>query len=209
VSLNFNFPNIVTSSPVFFRSFTAAASPYNSTITASVNGQQILAHNINAIVADAYSDAYHTNNFSSGSFDVNSQQTGTFTAPAANFSVQYTFNNPDGNGTSNGYIYNLTLNATRSLAFTGGFMFFRGIASIGAGNSQFNIGSATSGMQVWDVTDITAIQNIQPITTGSSSYNINTESSKRTGSGRCKQQLLYTKCSRQSRQSEPARHRPT
>ena len=174
VSLSFNFPNVVTSLPVFFRSFTAAASPYNSTITASVNGQPILTHGINGIVADAYSDAYHTNNFSSGSFDNGSQQIGTFTAPAANFSIQYTFNNPDPNGTSNGYIYNLTLNATRSLTFTGGFMFFRSIASIGAGNSQFNIGSPTSGMQVWDVTDITAIQNIQPVT-GSSSYNINTD----------------------------------
>jgi hypothetical protein len=169
-TISFSFPNIVSSSQVYFASYAAASSPYNSTITATVNGRQVLSHQIGYIATNAYPDAFHTNAFDSGTFDASSVITGTFAAPSSTFAVTYNFNNPDVNGTSNGYIYNLTLNATRALTFTGNFMFFRSIASVGTGNTQFNIGSATSGMQVWDVTDVTAVQHIGPVSTGSASY---------------------------------------
>ncbi|MCW3128457.1 MAG: hypothetical protein JWO03_4115 [Bacteroidetes bacterium] len=160
ININFNFPNLVTSSPVRFSSGVAAASPYGSTISASVNGQQLVSHQIAYIQESAYPDAFHTDNGFSGDFNGSTIKTGSFNTASSAFAVTYTFSNPDVNGTSVGYIYNLTLNAVRSLTFTGNFMFFRSTASVGAGNTQFNIGNTTSGTHLWDVSDITSIQDI-------------------------------------------------
>ena len=155
-TINFSFPNIITSSRVRFSSTVFANSPYNSSFALTVNnGTQIAAHQTGGISVSAYPDAYE-----------GSSQTGTFAAPSGNFSLTYTFDNPDGSGSSYGYIYNLTLNAKRALSFTGGSMFFRSIASIGAGSiSQFDLSSPGETTHIWDVSDITAIQEITPVST--------------------------------------------
>lgn len=162
VNLSFTFPNIVTSAPVWYKSLTAAASPYNSSISTSVNGQNLLTQNFSYIHNDAYPDAYHTGpDPYEISFDSPSAiRTGTFNVSTSSLDVTYTYSNPDVNSTSLGYIYNLMLNAKRSLTFTGNFMFFRSVASVGPGNTQFTISGAPSGLHLWDVTDITAIQDI-------------------------------------------------
>ena len=154
VTLNFSFPNIA--SPVRFYSSVVGVSAYSSTITASLNGsQQVASHYTGGIAASDYPDQYESN-----------AQAGTFNA-SDNFSLVYNFNNPDATGSSFGYIYNVTLNAKRNLIFTGGAMFFRSIASIGASSvSQFNLSSANGTTHIWDVTDITAIQEISQTSTG-------------------------------------------
>ncbi|MCW3126448.1 MAG: hypothetical protein JWO03_2106 [Bacteroidetes bacterium] len=170
VNIAFDFPNLVTSVPVYFASFVAAASPYASTISASVNGTQILSHHIGFIEDSDYPDAYHTWD-SGAAYDAHALKTGMAIVPGANFSVTYNFNNPDVNGTSLGYIHKLTVNATRALSFTGNFMFIRSAASAGTGNvSSFNISNTPAGLHVWDVTDITSIKDISPTISGGSDF---------------------------------------
>lgn len=157
VTVNFNMPNIVTSAPVRVYSFAAASSAYASTIRVSAGGQTILTHSISGISVSDYPDAYHVD----GGDDVFSRPlTGSFTPSSSSFDLTYTFSNPDGNGNSFGYIHNVTINATRALTFTGNYMSFRSLASVGSGPTQFTVASATSGMHVWDVTDIGSIQDI-------------------------------------------------
>lgn len=156
-TVSFSMPNVVSSVPVKLYSYAAATSAYASTIYVSVNGQNLLAHSCTGIGSPDYPDAYHTDNGNNFTYP----KTASFTAPSSNFDLTYTFSNPDANGNSFGYIYNVTINATRSLNFTGTFMPFRSLASVGAGPTTFSFASTTPGMHVWDVTDITAIQDIQ------------------------------------------------
>lgn len=156
-TISFNIPNLVPSVPVRLYSFAAAASSYASTIRVSIGSQTILTHSLSGISIADYPDAYHAD----GGDDVFSTPvTGTFTPSSPAFDLTYTFNNPDVNGTSFGYIYNVTLNATRYLTFSGSYMGFRSLASVGAGATEFTIANASTGLHVWDVTDITSIQDI-------------------------------------------------
>ena len=157
-AVNFAFPNIVTSAPVSFFSEVFGASTYGSNFIVNLNGGTQIANQhtngISSLGVDAYANAY----------DINIA-TGTFAAPSATFSLVYNFNNPDPNGTSQGFIYNVTLQAKRALTFTGGSMFFRSLASMGS-VSQFNVASASSGMHVWDISDITEVKDISGTNTG-------------------------------------------
>ena len=169
-TINFNFPNIITSSRVRFSSTVFANSAYSSTFAVTLNnGTQIASMGTGAVQVADYMNAYEVGS-----------QTGTFTAPSGNFSLTYTFNNPDASGSSFGYIYNLVLNAKRALTFTGGSMLFRSIASAGAGHiSEFDMSGATGSTHIWDVSDITAIQEITPISnSGTLSFIVPTPSMK-------------------------------
>lgn len=159
VNINFNFPNLITSSPIKFASEAVASSPYNSTIFTTLNGVQVFAQNITTTtsVAQDYPNAFDTQ--ASGQ-----TLSGTFSSASGSFSLVYNFSNPDPNGTSYGYIQSLVLNAKRALTFTGGNLFFRSISATGPGNiSQFNLSSATSTTHIWDISSITSIQEISPV----------------------------------------------
>jgi hypothetical protein len=151
-TVNFNFPNIIASSPVKYSATSVASSSYPSTVSVSLNsGSQIFSQNISSTDLGAdYPNIY-----------ASSSSNGTFIAPSGSFSFTYNFSNPDQTGSSVGYIYNIILNAKRSLTFTGGSMCFRSISSIGPSNvSQFNLAAATATTHIWDVSNITAIQEI-------------------------------------------------
>lgn len=154
-TLNFSFPNLVTSSGVRFSSTVWGVSGYGSTFNVSLNGsQQIASQYTGGISLSDYPDTYEPN-----------YQSGTMHPSSDNFSIVYTFSNPDASGSSFGYIYNVTLNAKRNLTFTGGSMFFRSIAAQGQA-SQFNMGNATGTTHIWDVTDITAVSEISQSSPG-------------------------------------------
>ncbi|MFN8277708.1 MAG: type IX secretion system sortase PorU [Chitinophagales bacterium] len=142
-SFSFEFPNLNTGVPVKVKSRVVAKSPYNSTITLSVNSNTVLTHNVGIIVPTDYPDAYQESNSS-----------GTFTGNSNTLNFKYSFSNPDGSGTSAGYIDYLEVNVKRSLQFGSNQLAFRVAASAGSGNvSQFTIGNAGSNVQVLDVTD--------------------------------------------------------
>lgn len=169
-TINFSFPNIITSSRVQCSSSVMANSAYSSYFTVNLNGgQQLFTQSTSNVVANSYSDAFEPSYYS-----------GTFTAPSDNFSLVYNFNNPDATGSSFGYIYNVTLNAKRALTYIGGgAMFFRSIASIGSGNvSQFNVANATANMHIWDISDITAVKEIGTPSAGTMSFAVQTPSLK-------------------------------
>jgi hypothetical protein len=151
-TVNFNFPNIITSSPVRYTSTAVASSLYNSTFAVTLNnGQHILTHNDSGTdLNDPYPNIYTSDT-----------ETGTFSTSSGSFSFTYNFSNPDQTGASVGYIYNVVLNAKRAMTFTGVSMLFRSIASIGTGHiSTFHLASANSTTHIWDVTNITAVQEI-------------------------------------------------
>ena len=165
-TLNFSFPNIISSYPVQYSSTVLAASnQYASTFTANLNGgQQVISQSVSAIpTVPDYPDSYE-----------DSQQSGAFTAPSDNFTLVYNYSNPDPNGASNGYLYNVSLHARRSLAFTGGSMFFRSMAAIGH-TPQFAMTGATGSTHIWDITDITSIKDISGTNTGGTfSFSVST-----------------------------------
>ena len=166
-TVNFNFPNIITSSPVSYSSTVVASSLYSSLIGVTLNNsQQITTHTPAATdLNDAYPFIYQPDS-----------RSGVFSVPSGSFSLTYTFSNPDQTGASAGYIYNVVLNAKRAMTFTGGSMLFRSISSVGASNiSQFNLSSATSTTHIWDVSDITAVQEIAGTnTSGTLSFTVPT-----------------------------------
>ena len=151
-TVNFNFPNLITSSPVRYTSSIVGSSVYSSTISVTLNNsQQITTHATQATDLNA---AYPT-------IYIPDSRSGSFSVPSGSFSLTYNFSNPDQTGASVGYIYNVVLNAKRALTFTGGYMFFRSMTSIGPSNiSQFNLASATATTHIWDVSNITTVQEI-------------------------------------------------
>ncbi|MFN8308603.1 MAG: type IX secretion system sortase PorU [Chitinophagales bacterium] len=149
-SFSFDFPNLNTGVPIFVKSRVAANSPYNSTISITVNGQALFSQNIGNISPNAYPDMYHDNT-----------ALANFTSGSSNLTFNYTFSNPDGSGSSLGYIDYLEINLKRMLQMSGSQVAFRAVASVGASNiTQFNIGNFSGSMQVWDITDQASVNAI-------------------------------------------------
>jgi hypothetical protein len=158
-TINFSFPNLITSSPVKYSSSVAGVSAYTSMFNVTLNGTQVFTHTTGGIGASDYPDAFEP-----------ASASGTFSSSSGAFSLVYNFVNPDPNGTSFGYIYQVVLNAKRALTFTGGSMFFRSIAAIGPGKiTQFNLSGTTATTHIWDVSGITTIQEVSPISPPTSS----------------------------------------
>ena len=155
-SVAFAFPNLIASVPIHYSSSVAAYSPYSSTFTVSLGTQQLFTHSTTGITTSDYTDVYHDQTLS-----------GTFSTSFDNLPLTYTYSNPDVSGSSNGYIYNITLNAKRALTYTGGFMPFRSVASVSSGAvSQFTLANANTNTHIWDITDITSIQDISSTLSG-------------------------------------------
>jgi hypothetical protein len=132
ISFSFDFPNLITASPVKYTSDVAANSPYSSTITLTGNGQTIATQNISGIPEYTYKPVYEDN-----------VKTGSFFSSANQIAFNYNFNNPDQNSTSNGYINYLEVVAKRALSLTGSAMPFRNADVTGAGNTtQFTLNNA-------------------------------------------------------------------
>ncbi|MBP6516504.1 MAG: type IX secretion system sortase PorU [Chitinophagales bacterium] len=167
ISFSFDFPNIVTSSPVKYTSDVAANSPYSSTITLTGNGQVIASQNISGIPEYTYKPVFEEN-----------VKKGSFFAASNQISFNYNFNNPDPNSTSNGYINYLEVVAKRLLTLTGNAMPFRNADVTGMGNTtQFTLNNANSNTTIWDVTDPTNAISIATQLNGSTltfNYETNT-----------------------------------
>lgn len=157
-SFSFNFPNLITSSPIKFNTRVAGNSSYSSSFVINANGQQI------ATVSTPYnisSDPYH-DSYGASSKSVN------FTSNSDQINLDFNFNSPDPNGNSYGYIDYFEMNAKRALSFTGNAMPFRNATSAGAGNiSQFNLSNANGNIQIWDITDAQNAKQIASSLSGS------------------------------------------
>jgi hypothetical protein len=166
-TFNFNFPNLVTSSPVRLKSSVAAKTSSGSNTQVSINGQQLINHNEPGISAGSYPP---------GALPYIASAVYNATSDAIN--VGYTFNiSSDPTGTAAVYIDWFELLLKRGLSMSGDFMSFRSIESIGSGNiSQFVLNNANGNTRVWNVTDISSITQMGGTLSGSAfSFNATTD----------------------------------
>lgn len=139
-SFEFNFPNIVTSSPVKLYANLASSSFGNTSFQVSANQQNV--GTVNIIPLPDFTSAVE-----------NFLET-TFNASGPNVSVKLTYNN-GGVPASRGYVDYIILEAKRNLSGYGNQFIFRNLeeeTNIGVG--QYTLSNASSISQVWDVTDI-------------------------------------------------------
>jgi hypothetical protein len=82
--------------------------------------------------------------------------------PSGNFvTTNFQFNKHSNTSDVLGYIDYIRLNATRSLVMSGSQMKFRDTLSIGSGKiTNYQLGSATAGMRIWDITDFKHPQQV-------------------------------------------------
>src|SRR5690606_28703130 len=142
-TFKFNFPNLVTSVPIKFKGNTALNSYHlPATFAFSANG-----NNIGTVAFD--------------SRDPNDDRSGrqralntTFSSNSENIDITITFNN-NGIPTITGYLDYIAITARRQLRGIGKqFQFFYDEAQSNIGIIEYQINSANTIKEVWDVTDI-------------------------------------------------------
>lgn len=141
-TFNFDFPNLVTSTPIDIR-INAVSSSYGvSLFKVRANGQEI-----GTIPFATMSPSVHV------AADEN-LLTGSFSSSTAAVAIQMEYDN-GGVPSSNGYLDNISLLASRLLQGYGRqFLFKNRLAGTNIGVGQYQISNAIGITQVWDVTDI-------------------------------------------------------
>jgi hypothetical protein len=157
-SFAFNFPNLITSTPVKFNSKISAATTYGSFTSVALNGQVVINHSDGGIPSSSYPPASRVYTSSA-----------SYNAAGDNITVSYTFNvNADPSGTAATYIDWFELFLKRNLTMAGDAMTFRSTASVGVGNiSNFLLNNATGATKVWNVTRVGEIQEMPATLNGS------------------------------------------
>ena len=163
-TIPFNFPNPVQTNSTTVRVDVAAT--YNappppaplstSSFSLDLNGQQSKKISVNSISDTQYEMAVGT----SGLY-VFTPQTDVF-----NFNISYL----KPNATAVGYLNFLEVNARRYLTMSGSAMQFQNVDYLGKSSyNQYLLSNANANVQIWDITDI---QNISKIVTGTSNSKI-------------------------------------
>ena len=169
-SYNFNFPNLIAGQLVKLTVAVAASSLANGstfTITAGGNASSIFIANDSEPYPDIFDAARREER----------------TIMLSNLSSDFSINlNYDRNGDFNtkGWLDYLQVNAPSTLRYNGQPLYFRSIASIGAGSiSKFSVQNMASNVEIWDVTNPFNIQKINYDLSGSTAtFNIETDSLK-------------------------------
>ncbi|MDB5228434.1 MAG: hypothetical protein JWN78_2627 [Bacteroidota bacterium] len=171
-SYNFNFPNLVAGQLVKLTVAVAASSLSNgSTFTVTTDN----GNNASSIFIRIDSEPYPE------IFDVARREERTLAL--SNLSSSFNINlNYDRNGDFNtkGWLDYLQVNAPSTLRYNGQPLYFRSIASVGAGSiSKFSVQNMTSNVEIWDVTDPFNIQKINYDLSGNTAtFNIATDTLK-------------------------------
>ncbi|MDG1309680.1 MAG: type IX secretion system sortase PorU [Flavobacteriaceae bacterium] len=143
-AFSFDFPNLITSSPVALRVFTAAASESETSMQLSMNGASV--DNLTFIAIDkdnlARSDSF----------------SGTVTSGSETINVELSYNN-NGNPSARAYLDYISIEAECALTSLGTqFEFKHNDTSTQSGIGQFEISNAASISQVWDISSPYQIQ---------------------------------------------------
>jgi hypothetical protein len=157
---NFTFPHRILEQPVKLTAALWARSPRTSQ-----NSKFYIMNGENRFetveLAGTYTDNYEA------LFATSAISNSSFTPSAESFRINLQF--IQGNPASEGWLDYLTLNTRCNLIFDGGQLAFRDDQSAGTGKvARFQIGQATAGNLVWDVTDLGDIrqQYVTPIAGG-------------------------------------------
>ena len=141
---NFDFPNLITSSPIDLKVYTAAASESDTSMQLNLNGSNINNFNYSAID----NDILGRSRFFSGAVFSNSET----------IDVELSFNN-NGNPSARAYLDYITIEAECALTSLGTqFEFKNNNSSTQFGIGQFEISNAASISQVWDISNPYHIQ---------------------------------------------------
>jgi hypothetical protein len=143
-AFSFDFPNLITSSPVALRVFTAAASESETSMQLSMNGASV--DNLTFIAIDkdnlARSDSF----------------SGTVTSGSETINVELSYNN-NGNPSARAYLDYISIEAECALTSLGTqFEFKHNDTSTQFGIGQFEISNTASISQVWDISNPYQIQ---------------------------------------------------
>lgn len=152
--------NVNTAESVYLRSSVTAHSFTPSSFTVSVNGAQIITHNLPAVEAD-FERPYAT--------DVDALKSATVNVGSGNVTVSYFYNLPIPG--SVGWLDFFELNSRNFLTQQYPQITFRDSRSVGAGKiSQFNIPTGNS-VRIWDITQPTsAVQMSVSVASGTASF---------------------------------------
>jgi len=151
--LPFNFPNVVQTNSTMIRLNVVANSISPSTFSLNLNGNQNKTVTVDNITDTQYQMAV-----------VDSMIT-TYTPQDDAFNFNITYNKST--STSVGYLNYLEVNARRHLTMNGSVMQFQNVDFLGQSSyNQYLLSNANAKVQIWDITDL---QNISSIPTGTSS----------------------------------------
>jgi len=145
ISFSYSFPNIVSSSKVYFyySIIGRSGTPY-SYFTFGISGNNFNSAYIDFTDLNAF-DGYYAH-AASGNF--------TFNASGDNMPVNVSYVN-SGDAAAVGYIQYFGFNVRQNLTFLGDQMEFRDVNSVGSGNvAKFVVSNASQNLTVWDVTDV-------------------------------------------------------
>ena len=141
---SFDFPNLMTSSPIHLKVYTAAASESDSSMQLKLNGSNVSNFNYSAIDNDILASS----RFFSGTISSNSET----------IDIELSYNN-NGNPSARGYLDYISIEAECALTSLGTqFEFKNNNSSTQFGIGQFEISNAASIAQVWDISNPYQIQ---------------------------------------------------
>jgi len=161
----FNFPNIISSSPVKLYALVAGRSNLNSSFNVSASG-----------VSKTLPIAFVNTSSYSGRYASLRSDTMLFSAASDVVNVGVSYSKP--NSSAIGWLDKIVLNARRSLVMAGSQMYFRDINSVGLGNiSNFSISNSQNVTRIWEITDPYNIKEQVVISSGSLlSFSLRTDS---------------------------------
>jgi hypothetical protein len=138
-SFSFDFPNLITNSPIALRVYTAAASESETTMQLNVNGTSI--------------DNFFYQPIDSNTLGAEDFFNGTVSSSSETIDVELTFNN-NGNPSATAYLDYISIEAECDLISPGTqFEFKHNDTFTQLGVGQFEISNATTISQVWDISN--------------------------------------------------------
>ncbi|MFD1615578.1 type IX secretion system sortase PorU [Gelatiniphilus marinus] len=154
-TFEFDFPNLVTSTPIYLKVFAASTSSTQSNMQIQVNG--------NAVSSISISGSSNPSLANGASY------MGNVNVNTTNISVNLIYDN-QGNPGGLGYLDYISIEATRALTFTDKqFQFKNSAVASASGIGQYNIANASQIAEVWEVTDL---YNVTSFTNTDSSSNL-------------------------------------
>lgn len=171
-SYNFNLPNLISSQPVKLSiAVVGKSKSFGSTFTVSTDNSS----NVNSIFIPNVNEPYPGID-DAGTF-VQRQLSLFNVSPNFNVSLNYDRN---GDFNTKGWLDYLQINAISTLKYNGQPLYFRSIASVGAGSiSKFEVQNINPNVEIWDVTNPFDVQKINYNLSGNiASFNIATDSLK-------------------------------
>jgi len=171
-SYNFNLPNLISSQPVKLSvAVVGKSKAFGSTFTVSTDNSS----NVNSIFIPNVNVPYPGID-DAGTF-VQRQFSLFNVSPNFNVSLNYDRN---GDFNTKGWLDYFQVNAISTLKYNGQPLYFRSIASLGAGSiSKFEVQNVNPNVEIWDVTNPFDVQKINYNLSGNiASFNIATDSLK-------------------------------